>query len=680
MRLLNPKIVGAFFCALLMGAAVIGQNGSKGGFTSDNLDRSANACQDFYQFATGGWQKANPVPGAFGRWGSFNILAEKNRDALRTILDASEKNTKAPRGSNEQKIGDFYASCMDEAQIEAAGMQPIVPELKSIEKIKDLRSLQAEVARLHGAGVGAMFGFGSLQDSKNSKMVIAVAVQGGLGLPDRDFYTDDSDKMKETRAEYVKHMTNMFQLMGEDAAKAAADANTVMAIETKLAKASMTNVEQRDPVKTYNKMTLAQLGELNHNFSWEGYFKDIRQPGITELNVMQPDFFRALDKELTATSLEDWKTYLRWQLLTTMSPTLSSKFENENFNFFSRYLNGTKEQLPRWRRCVAATDGSIGEALGEVYVQKNFTPDAKQRMQAMVKNLIAALRDDLQTIQWMGDETRQQALTKLDAITQKIGYPDRWRNYAALQVDRKSYAANSMHANQFEFNRQLNEIGKEVDRVQWVMTPPTVNAYYQPLRNEIVFPAGILQPPFFDFSADDALNYGAIGAVIGHEMTHGFDDRGRQYDAEGNPRVWWTPEDLKNYKTRATCVENQFNGFKVEEGLFQKGQLVLGESIADLGGLKIAYRAFQKSLEGKPRPKDIDGFTPEQRFFLGWAQVWATNYRAEAARQQALTDPHPLSRFRVNGPLSNLPEFAQAYQCKDGDPMMRPASERCEIW
>ncbi|MBV9959186.1 MAG: M13 family metallopeptidase, partial [Acidobacteria bacterium] len=666
--------------ALLMGVVVIGQNGNKGGFTTENLDRSANACQDFYQFATGGWQKANPVPGAFGRWGSFNILAEHNRDALRTILDAAEKNPKAARGSNEQKIGDFYASCMSEAQIEAAGMQPIMPELKAIDKIKDLRSLQAEVARLHSYGVGAMFGFGSLQDAKNSKMVIAVAVQGGLGLPDRDFYTDDSDKMKETRAEYVKHMTNMFQLMGEDAAKAAADANTVMMIETKLARASMTNVEQRDPIKTYNKMTIAQLRELNKNLWWESYFADIKQPGITELNVMQPDFFRALDKELTATSLDDWKTYLRWQLLTTYAPTLSSKFDTENFNFFSKYLNGTKEQLPRWRRCVAATDGSIGEALGEVYVQKNFTPDAKQRMQTMVRNLIAALRDDLQTIQWMGDETRQQALTKLDAIAQKIGYPDRWRNYTALKIDRKSYAGNTMQANVFEFNRQLNEINKEVDRGQWIMTPPTVNAYYQPLRNEIVFPAGILQPPFFDFSADDALNYGAIGAVIGHEMTHGFDDRGRQYDAEGNLRVWWTPDDLKNYQARATCVENQFSGFKVEEGLFQKGKLVLGESIADLGGLKIAYRAFQKSLEGKPRPKDIDGFTPEQRFFLGWAQVWATNYRAEAARQQALTDSHPLSRFRVNGPLSNLPEFAQAYQCKDGDPMVRPTTDRCEIW
>jgi putative endopeptidase len=679
MRLLNQKFAGAFLFALLMGAAVIGQNGN-GGFTTANLDRSAAACQDFYQFATGGWQKANPIPGAFSRWGSFSILSEGNRAKLHDILDVSMKNTKAVKGSNEQKIGDFYASCMSEEQVEAAGLTPIMPELKAINKIKNLRGLQAEVARLHAYGVGAMFGFGSLQDSRNSKMVIAVAAQGGLGLPDRDFYTDDDEKSKATRAEYVRHMTTMFGLMGDDAGKAAAEANTVMAIETKLARASMTNVEQRDPIKTYNKMTLAQLSELNQNLSWKAYFQDIKQPGIMELNVMQPDFFRALDKELVATPLEDWKTYLRWQLLTTTSPTLSSKFENENFNFFSKYLNGTKEQLPRWRRCVAATDGSMGEALGEVYVQKNFTPDAKQRMQTMVKNLIAALREDLGTIQWMGNETRQQALTKLDAIAQKIGYPDKWRDYSALKINRKSYAANSMRANQFEFNRQLGEIGKGVDRGQWVMSPPTVNAYYQPLRNEIVFPAGILQPPFFDFTADDALNYGAIGAVIGHEMTHGFDDRGRQYDAEGNLRVWWTPDDLKNYTERATCVENQFSSFKVEDGLFQKGKLVLGESIADLGGLKIAYRAFQKSLEGKPRPADIDGFTPEQRFFLGWAQVWATNYRSEAARQQALTDPHPLSRFRVNGPLSNLPEFTQAYQCQAGDPMSRPASERCEIW
>jgi putative endopeptidase len=679
MRLLNPKLAGAFLFALLMGAAVIGQN-SNGGFTVANLDRGAAACQDFYQFATGGWQKANPIPGAFASWGSFSILAEKNRGSLHDILDASMKNTKAMSGSNEQKIGDFYASCLNEQQVEAAGLTPLMPELKAINKIKNLRDLQKEVARQHTEGVGAMFGFGSLQDSKNSKMVIGVAVQGGLGLPDRDFYTDDSDKMKETRAEYVKHMTTMFTLMGDDPAKAASEANTVMAIETKLAQASMTNVEQRNPVKTYNKMTLAQLQELNKNLSWQAYFKDINEPGIMELNVMQPDFFRALDKELAATSLEDWKTYLRWQLLTAYAPTLSKKFVDENFNFFNHYLNGTKEQQPRWRRCVVATDGNIGEALGEVYVKKNFTPEAKQRMQAMVKNLIAALRDDLQTIPWMSNDTRQQALGKLDAIAQKIGYPDKWRDYSALKMDRKSYAVNVMRANQFEFHRQLTEIGREVDRGQWVMTTPTVNAYYQRARNEIVFPAGILQPPFFDPAADDALNYGAIGAVIGHELTHGFDDTGSQFDAEGNLRVWWTPEDLKNYHDRTTCVENQFNGFKVEEGLFQKGALVLGESIADLGGLKIAYRAFQKSLEGKPRPQNMDGFTPEQRFFLGWAQVWATNYRPESARQQALTNSHPLSRFRVNGPLSNLPEFAQAYQCQANDPMVRPASDRCEIW
>jgi predicted metalloendopeptidase len=472
----------------------------------------------------------------------------------------------------------------------------------------------------------------------------------------------------------------MFGLLGDESAKAAANAKTVMAIETKLAEASMTNVERRNPVKTYNKMTLAQLKELNSNFSWDAYFKDIKHAEISELNVMQPDFFRALDKTLTATSIEDWKTYLRWQLATTAAPFLSSKFVDANFDFYSKYLTGTKEQLPRWRRCVVATDGNIGEALGEVYVKKSFPPDAKQRMQAMIKNLIAALRDDLATIPWMGDETRKQAIGKLDAFAQKIGYPDKWQDYSALKIDRKSYAENAMRAQQFEFYRDLNEIGKEVDRGRWLMTPPTVNAYYQPLKNEIVFPAGILQPPFFDFTADDALNYGAIGAVIGHEMTHGFDDRGRQYDAEGNLREWWSPEDLKNYQTRAACVELQFSGYKVEEGLFQNGKLVLGESIADLGGLKIAYRAFQKSLEGKPRPKDIDGFTPEQRFFLGWGQVWATNYRPEFARQQALTDSHPLSRFRVNGPLSNLPEFAQAFSCKDGDPMVRPASDRCEIW
>ena len=679
MRILNRKLAGAVVMALLMGAVVIGQKGS-GGFTTANLDKTCEPCKDFYQFATGGWQQNNPMPAAFSRWGSFSILSEKNRDALHEILDASMKNTKSPAGSNDRKIGVFYASCMNEEQIEKAGLSPIEPELKTIAKIKDLRGLQAEVARLHSLGIGAMFGFGSTQDAKNSKMVIAAAVQGGLTLPERDFYTSDDEKMKATRSEYLKHLATMFQLIGDDSSTASANAATVMAIETSLAKSSMTNVERRDPIKTYNKMSLAELKELNSNFSWEAYFKDINYRKISGLNVMQPDFFRLLDKALTTFSLKDWKTYLRWQLLTAMAPRLSSKFVDANFDFFSRYLNGTKEQLPRWRRCVAATDANIGEALGEVYVKKTFTPDAKQRMQTMVTNLIAALRDDLATIEWMGDETRKQAIGKLDAFAQKIGYPDKWRDYSSLKVDRKSYVTNLMRAQQFEFHRDLNQINKEVDRGQWLMTPPTVNAYYQPLRNEIVFPAGILQPPFFDFSADDALNYGAIGAVIGHEMTHGFDDRGRQYDADGNLRIWWSPEDLTKYQVRASCVEQQFSAFKVEEGLFQKGKLVLGESIADLGGLKIAYRAFQKSLEGKPRPNDIDGFTPEQRFFLGWAQVWATNYRPEAARQQALTDPHPLSRFRVNGPLSNLPEFAQAFGCKNGDQMVRPASERCEIW
>lgn len=669
----------AFLAALLMTTIVIGQNGN-GGFSPASLDTTCLPCQDFYQFATGGWQEKNPVPAAFSRWGSFGVLSEKNKETLHEILEASEKNTKSAAGSNDRKIGDFYASCMDEARIEAADISPITPELKKITNLKNVQELQEEIAHLHSIGVGAMFGFGSSQDAKNSKMVIAVAVQGGLGLPERDYYVSDADKMRETRAEYIKHVTTMFELMGDESTKAAANAKTVMTIETKLAEASMTNVERRNPIKTYNKMTLEQLGELNSNFSWATYFKNINQPGIAELNVMQPDFFRALDKNLSAIALEDWKTYLRWQLVSTAAPFLSKRFVDANFDFFSHYLNGTKEQLPRWRRCVASTDNNIGEALGELYVKKTFTPDAKKRMQAMVGNLIAALREDLGTISWMGDETRKQAIGKLDAFAQKIGYPDKWRDYSKLSIDRKSYATNVMRSQQFEFNRDLSQIGKEVDRTLWLMTPPTVNAYYQPLRNEIVFPAGILQPPFFDFSADDALNYGAIGAVIGHEMTHGFDDRGRQYDSDGNLREWWSPEDLTNYQARASCVEQQFSSFKVEEGLFQIGKLVLGESIADLGGLKIAYRALQKSLEGKPRPKDIDGFTPEQRFFLGWAQVWATNYRPEAARQQALTDPHPLSRFRVNGPLSNLPEFIKAFGCKDGDPMVRPTSDRCEIW
>ncbi|HWZ87121.1 MAG TPA: M13 family metallopeptidase, partial [Thermoanaerobaculia bacterium] len=490
-------------------------------------------------------------------------------------------------------------------------------------------------------------------------------------------YTKTDDDSKKTRDQYVTHVTKMFTLMGEDAAKAAADAKVVMALETRLAEASMTNVEQRDPDKTYNRKTLAELGTLTPKFSWTAYLKDLSAPPVTAVNVGQPLYFQAVNKELTATALPVWKTYLRWHLVHAAAPSLSKKFVDEDFAFYGQILQGTPENEVRWKRCVSSTDNAIGFALGKAYVRDYFPPEAKARADAMVKNLIAALREDLATLPWMGEATRKAALAKLDAFDPKIGYPDKWRDYSALKIDRGAYILNLQRANEFEFKRDLTKVGKPVDRTEWGMTPPTVNAYYNPQKNEIVFPAGILQPPFFDAKADDAVNYGAMGSVIGHEMTHGFDDQGRKFDAQGNMREWWTPEDLKNYEARAKCVEDQYDSY-VFEGQHVTGKLVLGEAIADLGGLGIAYRAYQSTLVGKPAPAPIDGLTSDQRLFLAWARVWAANIRPELSKLLMNTNPHPLSQFRAIGPPSTLPAFSKAFGCKPGDPMVR--KDLCQIW
>jgi putative endopeptidase len=647
------------------------------GFDTKNLDRSCKPCDDFFEFAMGGWMKANPIPPQYPRWGSFTVLLDKNQQNLRTILEAEEKTTSAA-GSNGQKIGDFYASCMDTTAIDAAGAKAIEPELGKIAAVKSAAELQAEAARLQENGIGVMFRFGSRQDAKDSSQVIATANQGGLGLPERDYYLRDDEKSKKLRDDYVKHATKLFELLGDPADKAAAEAGTVMAIETSLAKASMSNVEVRDPNKTYNRMTAEEVQKLTPDFSWTAYFAEVGQPGLKELNVGQPEFFKALNAQLTTTSLDDWKTYLRWRLVDVTAPGLSEPFVTEDFDFHDKDLRGAKEILPRWKRCVTATDRSLGEALGQVYVERYFPPEAKAHALEMVHNLVSALHDDLQTLPWMSADTRTQATAKLQAFGVKIGYPDKWRDYSGLKIDRTSYMQNELRSAAFEFHRQVEKIGKPVDRTEWGMTPPTVNAYNRSSMNEIVFPAGILQPPFYDPKADDAVNYGGMGAVIGHEITHGFDDQGSKFDGKGNLRDWWTADDQKNFKERATCVSDQFDGYVVDGDLHENGKLVLGESIADLGGLTIAYAAYEKSLEGKPRPPEKDGFTAEQRFFLGWAQVWGANERIEYARLQTNTDPHPLARFRGNGPLSNMADFAKAFGCKKGDAMVR--EKACKIW
>jgi putative endopeptidase len=679
MRFFNYKVAGALAIACVLGLAAAAQQGGRG-FDKSRMDASAAACNDFYQFANGTWLKTTEIPAAFPSWGSFNILAENNRKTLHEILEESTKNSKAKRGSVEQKIGDYYATCVDEAAREAAGAKPLTSELARIDKIKDVKGIQEEVAHLHSIGTPTLFGFGSLPDLKNSSMVIGFAGQGGLSLPTNEYYTKDDDRSKELRAKFVEHMTNMFKLVGDSPEAAAKNAQTVMAIQTRLAQNSRTPVQLRDFSTQYHKMGPADLAKLTPTFSWGDYFAGLGLPKTLEINVAHPEFFQAMDKMLTEIPVADWKTYFRWHLITDAANALSTPFETESFNFYGKTLQGRKEQYPRWRRCVSSTDAALGEALGQVYVSRAFTPEAKARMQTMVNNLIAAFRERVTSNAWMSEETRKAALAKLAAFHQKIGYPDKWIDYTSLNVKRDSYVQNALRAAAFSVRRDLNKIGKPIDRAEWGMTPPTVNAYNNWLQNEIVFPAGILQPPFFNPEADDAINYGAIGAVIGHEITHGFDDQGAKFDLEGNLKDWWTPADLKNFESRSECVVNQFSGFEVEPGLNMTGKLVSGESIADLGGLTVAYAAFEKSLAGKPRPADIDGFSPEQRFFLGWAQVWAEKYTPESARLQAQSDPHPLSRFRVNGPLSNMPEFAEAFQCKVGDAMVRPAEQRCQVW
>ena len=674
------KALGACLLLFALGVATLSGQTGQSGFDVSSLDKNTPACTDFYQHVNGGWIASNPIPAAFPSWGIVNVLVERNREVLRDILEAAAKNAGAAKGSNEQKVGDFYASCMDEAKVEAEGLKPLAPEFELIAKVKDSKSLQDEIAHLHSLGINALFVSGSTRDYKNSEEVTAEVFQGGLGLPDRDYYTKADDKSRTIRDQYVKHVAKMFELMGDDATKAAAAAQTVLALETRLAEASLTRVERRDPQKTYHRMTLAQLRELTPNYDWPAFFKGIGLTQKADVNVGSPDFFKVVDKMLLDVPAADWQTYLRWHLVRNAAPALPAAFVDEDFRFNRGVLQGARENLPRWKRCVAATNNALGEAVGELYVKKAFPPAAKARALEMIRNLKAALREDINTLGWMSDATRKQALVKLDAFADKIGYPDRWRDYSALQVDRSPYVVNRLRSTRFEQRRDLAKIGRPVDRSEWLIPPQTVNAGYNPQSNEIIFPAGILQPPLFDLGADDALNYGGMGAIIGHELTHGFDDQGSQFDAKGNLANWWTDADKQAFKERARCIIDQFSGFEVEKGLNLKGELVVGESIADLGGLNIAYAAFQKSMQGKPRPPNVGGYTPEQRFFLAYAHNWATNMRPEYARFVAVQDPHPLPKFRTNGPLSNMPQFAQAFQCKAGDPMVRADKDRCHDW
>jgi predicted metalloendopeptidase len=645
-----------------------------------NFDTSIKPADDFFLYANGGWIKRTEIPPEESRWGSFNQLIEHNNDSLHAI---AEKAAKAkPTDPDAKKVGDYYASGMDEKNIEAIRTKPLQDELGKIDSIKDRQDVLREVAHLHTIGVGAFFNFGSSQDDKDSTREIAQAAQGGLGMPDRDYYTKDDEASKKLRDAYVAHVTKMLTLLGESAEKADADAKKIMALETSLAQASRTRVELRDPEKNYNKMSQEQLQGLTPDWNWGDYFKEIGLTNPGDIDVHQPDFFKTMNTAFTSTSMDDWKTYLRWHLINGAASALSSDFVNEDFNFNETTLRGTKQIKPRWKRVIISEDGEIGEALGKLYVAEYFPPAAKARALELIGNLKEALADRIKTLEWMDEPTKKAALDKLAAFQVKVGYPEKWRDYSALMIDRGPFVLNALRAENFEEKRQLNKIGKPVDRTEWGITPPTVNAYYNPKMNEIVFPAGILQPPFFYANADDAVNYGGIGCVIGHEMTHGFDDQGRQYDKVGNLTDWWSPQSGDEFKKRAQAIVNQYNEYEPLPGLHVNGQLTQGENIADIGGVKIAYAALQKALEKHPeeRDKKIDGFTPEQRFFLSFAAIWRQRIRDEALKLRLNTDPHSPAHYRVNGPLSDLPEFQKAFNIPDGSPMVRAGDKRVNIW
>jgi len=644
-----------------------------------NFDPSVKPCEDFYQYANGAWLKSHHIPADRARYGSFDEVSDRNREVLKQILEETSAKTEWPKGSIEQKVGDFYAAGMDEAAIERAGTKPLAPLFAAIDRLKTPGDLPAVLAELHTRGLEAGFNFRISPDARESTRYIGVLNQGGLGLPDRDYYTKQDAKSKRLREAYRAHVAKMFELSGASPDWAKADADVVMALETKLAEPSLTRVENRDPQKTYNKRTLAALASEAPGFDFGRFFNDLGSSSAAEVNVRQPRFFTAFGELAKTVPAEAWRTYLRWHVLRQTAPYLSKAFQDESFAFSEKTLMGVPEQEPRWRRVQAATDQALGEALGPLYVARAFTPRARERMRVLVESLRAALRERIDALPWMSAATKKEAQRKLAAFNVKIGYPDKWRDYSSLAISRGSYFENVWNARAFETRRNLAKLGKPVDRTEWTMTPPTVNAYYNSSMNEIVFPAGILQPPFFSEDADDAVNYGGIGVVIGHEMSHGFDDAGSQYDADGNLRNWWTAEDRKAYDARTALVVKQFDAYRPLPDLAINGKLTLGENIGDLGGIKIAYAALEKTLAGGRRTP-IDGFTPEQRFFLSFATIWRNQSRDDALRVQLNTNPHSPGKWRAIGPTSNLPEFYDAFGCPEGTAMRRPEAERPSIW
>jgi endothelin-converting enzyme/putative endopeptidase len=641
------------------------------------MDRSVSPCEDLYRFSCGGWMKNNPIPPDQPRWSVYGKLADENQQYLWGILEAAatpDWGRPAPR----RKIGDYFAACMDEPSVEQAGVSALGPELAAIESIRSIDRIAAFLGAQHlRSGGGMMFGFGADQDPKDSERVIAWAVAGGLGLPDRDYYVKDDAKSKETRERYEAHVGRMLALLGAAPQEAKRGAATVLRLETALAQASLTRVERRDPHRIYHKMSVAKIQDLTPSFSWKRYLRAAGASSVREMNVTEPAFFKELDARLRAESLADWKTYLRWHLARERAPYLSSSFVMENFDFYRGYLRGVKAMQPRWKRCVGWVDRDLGEALGQVFVEKTFDPETRARTLEMVRRIESAMEARIRSLDWMGDATKARALDKLHAVRNKIGYPDRWRDYGPVEVRRDDFLGNVLRAAEFESRRQLGKIGKRVDREEWGMTPPTVNAYYNPSMNDINFPAGVLQPPLFDPRLDDAPNYGNTGATIGHELIHGFDDEGRQFDARGNLTDWWTEADAKEFEKRAACIAEQYAQYVVVDDVKINSRLTLGEDVADLGGTILAWEAWKGAVAGKTL-EDRDGLTPEQRFFVGYAQWACENDRDENLRLDAVTNPHSPGKYRINGVAANMPEFREAFACRPDQAQVR--EQVCRIW
>ncbi len=644
-----------------------------------SMDRSVDPCVDFYTYSCGGWMKKNPIPPDQSSWSAYGKVQDEDTAQLRGILEAAEIPS-ADRDATHQKIGDYYAACMDEKAVNAAGIAPLRPQLEKIDKLSskaDLADVVADRAFSSGYRRSTLFRFSSDQDAKDSSQEIAETDQGGLGLPDRDYYLKTDGKSQELRKQYLAHVQKMLELLGDKPEAAAAEAQTVMQIETALAQGSMSRVERRDPQKLYHKMTVQQLQNLSPSFAWQVYFTRVGLPSLSTLNVAEPAFAKAMSAEIEKEDLPSWKTYLRWHLVSANARFLPAAFVDEDFAFYGKTLAGTEQIEPRWKRCTQDVDEDLGEALGKAYVEKYFSPEAKQQALKMVKEIEAAMEQDIESLSWMSSATKPRALEKLHAVANKIGYPDHWRDYSKLEIVRGDEMGNVLRARQFEFHRQLAKIGKPVDRGEWGMTPPTVNAYYDPQMNDINFPAGILQPPLFDPASDAAPNYGNTGGTIGHELTHGFDDEGRQFDAKGNLRDWWTPADEKEFVKRAACISDQYSSYTVIDDVKINGKLTLGEDVADLGGLILAYMAWQQDTKGQ-NLQPIEGLTPEQRFFVGYGQSWCSNERDETKRLRATIDPHSPEKYRTNGVVSNMPEFQQAFHCQAGSPMVN--ENRCRVW